>query len=161
METNSETIKTVQVNLQGIKILVVEDNKFNQLIARSLLEKWLATVHIAENGQKAVIMILEDFYDAKRTSENLAWTYETDFEFLKGDDISQIVVGGKRCYDYLVRLLIAGIDKSKIFCCVNETDTVSLLKPQLFNKLIIMYDLFNVKSLDAIKSQLGSALERN
>ncbi|MCI1268329.1 MAG: MurT ligase domain-containing protein [Ruminococcus sp.] len=114
-----------------------------------------------ENGQKAVIMILEDFYDAKRTSENLAWTYETDFEFLKGDDISQIVVGGKRCYDYLVRLLIAGIDKSKIFCCVNETDTVSLLKPQLFNKLIIIYDLFNVKSLDAIKSQLGSALERN
>ena len=63
METNSETIKTVQVNLQGIKILVVEDNKFNQLIARSLLEKWLATVHIAENGQKAVGILETETFD--------------------------------------------------------------------------------------------------
>jgi len=55
-----------------------------------------------EPGNKAVIMILEDFYDAKRTSENIAWIYETDFEFLKGDDIKQIIVGGKRADDYMV-----------------------------------------------------------
>lgn len=109
-----------------------------------------------ESGNKAVIMILEDLYDAKRTSENIAWIYETDFEFLKGDDINQIIVGGKRADDYMVRLLIAGIDKKKIFCCRNETDTPSYLKPELFDKLIIMYDLFNVESLNSIKAQLKS-----
>lgn len=107
-----------------------------------------------ESGNKAVIMILEDLYDSKRTSENIAWIYETDFEFLKGDDIKQIIVGGKRADDYMVRLLIAGIDKEKIVCCRNETDTPSHLKPELFDKLIIMYDLFNVESLNSIKEQL-------
>ena len=63
IEMNSETSKTTQVTLQGIKILVVEDNKFNQLIARSLLEKWLATVHIAENGQKAVEILGTETFD--------------------------------------------------------------------------------------------------
>lgn len=107
-----------------------------------------------ESGNKAVIMILEDLYDSKRTSENIAWIYETDFEFLKGDDIKQIIVGGKRADDYMVRLLIAGIDKEKIVCCRNETDTPSYLNPKLFDKLIIMYDLFNVESLNSIKEQL-------
>ncbi len=112
-----------------------------------------------ESGNKAVIMILEDFYDAKRTSENIAWIYETDFEFLKGDDVKQIIVGGKRADDYMVRLLIAGVDRNKIFCCRNETDTVSFLKPELFDKLIIMYDLFNVVSLNNIKNQLKERTE--
>ncbi len=107
-----------------------------------------------ESGDKSVIMILEDLYDAKRTSENIAWIYETDFEFLKGSDIKQIIVGGKRADDYMVRLLIAGVDKQKIFCCRNETDTVSLLKPELVDKIIIMYDLFNTESLNSIKKQL-------
>ena len=49
-----------------------------------------------EPGKKAVIMILEDLYDSKRTSENIAWIYETDFEFLKGNGVEQIIVGGKR-----------------------------------------------------------------
>ncbi len=107
-----------------------------------------------ESGEKAVIMILEDLYDAKRTSENIAWIYETDFEFFKGDDIKQIIVGGKRANDYMVRLLIAGVDRNKIFCCDSETDTVSYLKPELIDKIFIMYDLFNVESLNTIKSQL-------
>lgn len=107
-----------------------------------------------EPGNKAVIMILEDLYDAKRTSENIAWIYETDFEFLRGDDIKQIIVGGKRADDYMVRFLIAGIDRSKIVCCRNETDTVGFLKTEGVDKIMVMYDLFNVVSLNSIKKQL-------
>lgn len=114
-----------------------------------------------EPGNKAVIMILEDFYDAKRTSENIAWIYETDFEFLKGDDIKQIIVGGKRADDYMVRFLIAGIDRSKIVCCRNETDTVSFLKTEGIDKIMVMYDLFNVISLNSIKKQLMELPEEN
>ncbi len=107
-----------------------------------------------ESGNKAVIMILEDLYDGKRTSENIAWIYETDFEFLKGDDIKQIIVGGKRADDYMVRLLLAGVDKSRITCCRYETDTVKHLKTDGIDKIMIMYDLFNVESLNSIKAQL-------
>ena len=111
-----------------------------------------------ESGNKAVIMILEDYYDAQRTSENLAWIYETDFEYLNDDSIKQIIVGGKRCSDYLLRLLMAGIDREKISICDSETDTVSFIKPENAEKIMIMYDLFNTKSLDIIKTQLEEKL---
>lgn len=83
-----------------------------------------------------------------------AWIYETDFEFLKQDDVVQIIVGGKRATDYLVRLLIAGIDRSRIVCCASETETVQHLQWDKFDKLMILYDLYNTESLSQIKKQL-------
>ena len=108
----------------------------------------------SHTGRKAVIMILEDFYDAKTTTENIAWIHETDFEFLNQEDITQIIVGGKRSSDYIVRLLMAGIPKEKIKCCTVETDTPSFLDVNSVDKIFILYDLFNVVALDSIKEQV-------
>lgn len=48
--------------LAGKKILVVEDNEFNQFIAKSILERWGAAVGIAGNGQIALEQLwLGDF----------------------------------------------------------------------------------------------------
>jgi PAS domain S-box-containing protein len=41
-------------NIVGKKILLVEDNPFNQLIATKFLEKWSAIVETAENGRIAL-----------------------------------------------------------------------------------------------------------
>lgn len=41
----------------GLKILLVEDNKVNQLLARTRLERWNCTVDIANNGREALEMI--------------------------------------------------------------------------------------------------------
>jgi PAS domain S-box-containing protein len=46
--------------LVGIKILVAEDSEFNQDVARRILENWGAKVLIAEDGQVAVNMIMQD-----------------------------------------------------------------------------------------------------
>lgn len=110
------------------------------------------------DGKKAVIMILEDFYDAKNTTENIAWIYETDFEFLNQEDITQIIVGGKRSSDYMVRLLMAGIPKEKIKCCTSETDTPNFLDISSVDKVFILYDLFNVDSLKSIQEQVKNKL---
>jgi CheY-like chemotaxis protein len=40
--------------LQGISILVVEDNPFNIMVAQSLLERGGATVDVATNGEEAL-----------------------------------------------------------------------------------------------------------
>ena len=76
------------------------------------------------------------------------------YSFLKQVDIVQIIVGGKRATDYLVRLLIAGIDRSRIVCCASETETVQHLQWDKFDKLMILYDLYNTESLSQIKKQL-------
>ncbi|MEI6456014.1 MAG: PAS domain-containing protein [bacterium] len=49
--------------LKNKKILVVEDNAFNQFIVKTFLEKWGATVDIAENGQLAIAQLWLTNYD--------------------------------------------------------------------------------------------------
>jgi len=49
--------------LDNYKILVVEDNEFNQFIVKAILERWGGDVDIAENGQVAVTKLsLSDFH---------------------------------------------------------------------------------------------------
>lgn len=40
--------------LKGLRVLLVEDNKYNQFIAQAILEKWEASVHLAEDGKQAI-----------------------------------------------------------------------------------------------------------
>ena len=48
--------------LQGISILVVEDNPFNIMVAQSLLERGGATVDVATNGEEALEKIQPEKY---------------------------------------------------------------------------------------------------
>jgi signal transduction histidine kinase/DNA-binding NarL/FixJ family response regulator/putative methionine-R-sulfoxide reductase with GAF domain len=49
--------------LRGKTILVVEDNEFNQFIARSILSKWNTQPDLASNGKEAVEMVRQKTYD--------------------------------------------------------------------------------------------------
>ncbi len=49
--------------LKGKSILVVEDNKFNQFIAKSILEKWNVITDIASNGREAIDKVRQKKYD--------------------------------------------------------------------------------------------------
>ncbi len=49
--------------LKGKNILVVEDNEFNQFIARSILEKWNILVDLASNGKEAIEKVKRQHYD--------------------------------------------------------------------------------------------------
>ena len=65
-EALSERNKKILINpltLTGKKVLVVEDNEFNQFIAKSILEKWHLMVTLAENGQVALEKIRKQQFD--------------------------------------------------------------------------------------------------
>jgi CheY-like chemotaxis protein len=49
--------------LSGKHILVVEDNEFNQFIARSILIKWNTIPDIASNGKEAIEKVRQNKYD--------------------------------------------------------------------------------------------------
>jgi CheY-like chemotaxis protein len=49
--------------LKGKNILVVEDNEFNQFIARSILLKWNTNTELAANGREAIEKVGEKNYD--------------------------------------------------------------------------------------------------
>jgi CheY-like chemotaxis protein/HPt (histidine-containing phosphotransfer) domain-containing protein len=50
-------------HLRGAKVLLVEDNKINQLVAKELLENAGLTVEIADNGKKAVQAVSASSYN--------------------------------------------------------------------------------------------------
>jgi len=55
--------KDSKYDLQGISILLVEDNLVNQLVARELLLNMNSEVTIADNGQRALDTLAEHEYD--------------------------------------------------------------------------------------------------
>lgn len=101
---------------------------------------------------KEVIMVLDDIHDAKDSSENITWIYDTDFEFLNSEHIKRIIVGGKRSKDYLFRLLQAGIPREKIFCELDHYKTANDVSLDKKNSIYILYDIYNDKIADKIES---------
>ncbi|MBX9782493.1 MAG: response regulator [Chitinophagaceae bacterium] len=49
--------------LNGVKILVAEDNRINQMVAQRMLQKWKAEVTIVSNGAEALTAVNEHVYD--------------------------------------------------------------------------------------------------
>ena len=50
-------------NLEGISILLVEDNQMNVMVAKRFLKKWLARIDTAGNGAEAVEKVQQARYD--------------------------------------------------------------------------------------------------
>jgi len=61
-QSNSKRI-TVKPLPKSTRILLVEDNSINQIVAKSLLTNLGAQVEIANNGQEALNLLEDDYYD--------------------------------------------------------------------------------------------------
>ena len=111
-------------------------------------------------GNKAVIMILDNLHDAATSSENTAWQYDTDYEFLNDDSIKQILMAGARYLDGLVRLEIADVDKDKIVAKRKELELVQNLNLEAIDKVFILHDLHSTELRDKIKEQVREKIEK-
>ena len=79
-------------------------------------------------------------------NETITWFYDTDYEFLNGDNVEQIIVSGKRAKDTIVRLLMAGVPKEKIFADRDEVESVrKYFKPKDIESVYVLYDLYAMK----------------
>lgn len=58
-----ETVKYTFQSFDGTKILLVEDNKINVMVAKKFLKKWNLNIDTAENGQIALEMVQNTDYE--------------------------------------------------------------------------------------------------
>ena len=65
--------------------------------------------------------------------------YDCDFEFLKDDNIENIIVCGPRVKDYRLRLLLAGVPDCKISYTDDEFDTPEKLKLTGNSYIYVLY----------------------
>jgi hypothetical protein len=90
-------------------------------------------------GSKEMILMMNCKHDQQHWSENVAWLYDCDFEFLNKENISRIVVTGPRAKDYYLRLLLAGVPDEKIRCTLDEMDAPMLLEYQKGSSICLFY----------------------
>ena len=112
-----------------------------------------------EEGKKAVILLLDDLHEAVNSSENVTWLYDTDFEFLKEENICQIVVGGARYLDDKVRLLMAGIEEEKIICMREEKEVANNVMLEGIDKIFILHDLYAFDLAKKVKEKIRHRIE--
>ncbi|SMP54594.1 PAS domain S-box protein [Anoxynatronum buryatiense] len=67
-ETSNEAVgmttpEEMPESLEELRVLVVEDQEVNQMVARGILENWGIAVSVASNGYEALEMIKTDSYD--------------------------------------------------------------------------------------------------
>lgn len=114
-------------------------------------------------GEKEIILMLDDVFDAKDSSENVAWIYETDFEFLNQETVKRVIIGGVRCKDYYLRLLMAGLPREKLFCAEKEIDTPDFLLCTPGEKIFILHELYAealaAKVRDKVKARIRKGAE--
>lgn len=56
-------LETVIAKIKGAKILLVEDNRINQQVAKEILEEAELVIDIAENGKEALDRVVNGYYD--------------------------------------------------------------------------------------------------
>ena len=147
IEITKERYKTETIN--GINI-INHLAKGQNPVACSIIFKYLKE----EKGDKELILLIEDYHDNKEASENIAWFYDTDFEFLNDESIKRIIAMGTRAEDIKFRLLLAGIQEDKIVSISNNDNAAQYLSLQKDRDIYILYDMYEQIILDNVNKQI-------
>ncbi len=104
-------------------------------------------------GKKAVILFLDDYFDAKHTVENISWYYDTDFEFLNDESIVQVVAAGARHADVYLRALLAGIPEEKLRHIRDEAEAPAAVTDEA-DTVFVLYDIYTIPLAEATVRRL-------
>ena len=152
MEITKDRVKIDEIgNYKIINHLAKGQNP----IACSIVFKYIKE----RKGSKEIILLLEDYHDNKESSENTAWFYDCDFEFLNDDSIKKIIVPGVIAKDIALRLLLAGIDKDKIVVLNDEHQVAQNLSYDENNEIIILYDMYQRAAVETINTEIRNKIE--
>jgi hypothetical protein len=92
-----------------------------------------------QNERKTAVIFINENSDHHSGSENTAYYYDADFEYLNQDHIVQVIVGGWRILDAKVRLLLAGISETKIYLAHDEVSTHKMVDLNRVDDVYILY----------------------
>lgn len=112
-----------------------------------------------EEGRKAVVFVVDDWYERQDSVEFIGWIYDGDFEFLNDEQTIQFLVCGPRCYDLQVRLLLAGVPKERILCCEKEMDAHKYIMTEGIDKIFLLYDTSTLNLAMKVESKFKETLQ--
>ncbi len=109
-------------------------------------------------GTKEVVIMLDEMYSNPKRQETVAWIYDTDYEYLNCDSIKRIVVGGLREKDHILRLLLAGVPREKIFCTPDVNKIADTVSGEGVEKIYILHDVNSVSKGHSVRDEIKEKL---
>lgn len=160
-----------QINkgLQGLKIVETRysEEEFEGFSIITHLAKGMNPIacsrafEYAKNleGNKIVIVIVDDLHEDAKGFENIAWQYDTDYEFLNDDSIKQVIIAGPRYLDGYVRMRMAEVPEEKICYERDEVEAASKARLDGINKVVILHDLYSIEETEKIKNKIKEMIK--
>ena len=111
-------------------------------------------------GNKAVIIILDDLHEEAKGSEDTAWQYDTDYEFLNDESFKQVIIAGPRYMDSYIRCLIANIKPEVLVHKKDLIEATSELKLDGIDKIFILHDLYSIEETKQIKQKVKEIIDK-
>ena len=109
---------------------------------------------------KAVILLIDDLHDNLYSSEFINWIYDTDCEFLNESHIKQIILCGKRCYDYKLRFLLAGVPEDILYTSFEEQEGANELRPELVKKVVLLHEVYLFDQSLSLEKKIIEKIEK-
>lgn len=109
-------------------------------------------------GKKAVVLLLDDVFDEKESSENIAWLYDADFEFLHDDDIVQVLAVGARHADTRLRLLMAGVEPEKITVVPQAADAAQAVKLTDCERVFVLFEVYRHDQAMTVRNAIAERM---
>ena len=106
---------------------------------------------------KSVIIIIDDIHENVNNTENIGWLFDCSYAPLADPSIRQVIIGGPRRHDHVVRCLFDGVDTAKVQTVEDIYDTAVLVDAASCDAVFIMYDLYLVKDARTI---MNSVIEK-
>lgn len=112
-----------------------------------------------QNHLNSAVILINENTEHHTLSENNAWYFDTDFEYLNQSFIKQIIGGGQRVLDLKIRVRMSGIDEAKYSFASNELDTAACVDFNLVDTVFILNGTKNIPEAKIIRQRLINQLE--
>lgn len=109
--------------------------------------------------KKAVLMAVDDVGDNIHNSENVGWIFDTDYRFLADPSIAQVVFTGKRCRDYYLRALMAGVPEDKLVAVEGWQAGVDQVDLKNCQNVYLLYELYRYSEAMNMKKGMLARME--
>lgn len=109
-------------------------------------------------GTKSVVLFLDDYFDAAHSVENTSWYYDTDFEFLADPSVKRLYVAGRRHWDVLLRLEMAGVPAERVVHQQDVETAADMVDPADADAVFILYDVYTISLAQRTRDKLKDKL---
>lgn len=143
--------------------VTVGDSKLTVIMAKGqnpiAVTGVLSYVASCGGNHKSLLLSIDDMGDNVHNSENVSWIFDTDYRFLGDDSIDQVIFTGKRCRDYYLRALLAGVPEEKLHAVERWQDGVDLVDIDGCKNIYLLYELYRYSEAMEMKNGVLNRLK--